>query len=148
MSHTGRADHWLIDGRPCLLRQQPLANTPYYLLALANLEGLVDVGFAPAEVDRIMGGTGCGFTRPSSSDVGTGAAHRPTPNWMPPVAVLAAIPTEIERGVAVAPQDLPRIGTFVDAGCSLFMIRTAGPALDLSWLPDWIYWRDAVNAAT
>lgn len=51
-------------------------------------------------------------------------------------------PTEIERGVAVSPQDLPRVGELRDAGCTLFMIRTAGPDFDLTLLPEWIDWRD------
>ncbi|MFY0478535.1 sensor domain-containing diguanylate cyclase [Achromobacter marplatensis] len=35
-----RADHWLIDGRPYLLRRQPLSGTQYQLLTLATLEHL------------------------------------------------------------------------------------------------------------
>lgn len=55
-------------------------------------------------------------------------------------------PDEIERGVAMAPQDLSEVDRFLAAGCTLFMIRTAGPAMDLSWLPRWIAWRDGLNA--
>lgn len=56
-------------------------------------------------------------------------------------------PAEIERGVAVSPQDLGRVSELRDAGCSLFMIRTAGPDFDLANLPDWIKWRDQHNSA-
>ena len=35
-----QADHWLIEGRPYLLRAQSLANTPYHLLTLASLDEL------------------------------------------------------------------------------------------------------------
>ncbi len=52
---------------------------------------------------------------------------------------------EIERGVAVSPRDLPHVQAFLDAGCTLFMIRTAGPDFDLTLLPRWIDWRDAYN---
>ncbi|MBS7696511.1 MULTISPECIES: LLM class F420-dependent oxidoreductase [unclassified Chelatococcus] len=54
-------------------------------------------------------------------------------------------PRSIERGVAVSPEDLSRVQLFLDAGCTLFMVRTAGPELDLAFLPSWIAWRDALN---
>ncbi|WP_246683493.1 ATP-binding protein [Labrys sp. KNU-23] len=38
---SAHADQWLIDGRPYLLRHQPLAGTPYQLFTLASLEQLV-----------------------------------------------------------------------------------------------------------
>ncbi|WP_448956565.1 ATP-binding protein [Labrys neptuniae] len=38
---SAHADQWLIDGRPYLLRHQPLAGTQYQLLTLASLEQLV-----------------------------------------------------------------------------------------------------------
>ncbi|MGE8454709.1 MAG: diguanylate cyclase domain-containing protein [Pseudomonadales bacterium] len=37
---SDRADQWLIDGKPYLLRQQPLSGTQYQLLTLASLEHL------------------------------------------------------------------------------------------------------------
>mgnify|MGYP001148487968 CR=1 FL=1 len=49
MLGTGQTDQWLIEGRPYLLRAQPLANTPYRLLALATLEEL-----APMRMQHLM----------------------------------------------------------------------------------------------
>lgn len=40
MADATHADQWLIDGRPYLLRRQPLAGTQYQLFALASLEEL------------------------------------------------------------------------------------------------------------
>jgi probable F420-dependent oxidoreductase len=51
----------------------------------------------------------------------------------------------IERGVAVSPDDLSKTQAFLDAGCTLFMVRTTGPRFDLSFLPEWIAWRDTRN---
>ena len=56
-------------------------------------------------------------------------------------------PDEIERGVAVTPGGLSGVEAFLEAGCTLFMIRYAGPDYDLSDLPAWTAWRDALNAA-
>ncbi|TKT78215.1 LLM class F420-dependent oxidoreductase [Aquamicrobium sp. LC103] len=54
-------------------------------------------------------------------------------------------PESIERGVAVAPADLNRVEEFLDAGCTLFMIRYAGPEFDLRGVSDWVEWRDETN---
>lgn len=40
MTGQGHADQWLIDGRPYLLKRQPLANTQYQLLTLASMDNL------------------------------------------------------------------------------------------------------------
>ena len=40
LSDQGRANQWLIDGRPYLLQRQPLVNTQYQLLTLAALDNL------------------------------------------------------------------------------------------------------------
>ncbi|TSJ64858.1 HAMP domain-containing histidine kinase [Starkeya sp. 3C] len=40
MPGMGQADQWLIDGRPYLVRRQPLINTQYQLLTLAALDHL------------------------------------------------------------------------------------------------------------
>ncbi|MCX5577031.1 sensor histidine kinase [Kaistia terrae] len=57
MAETGQSDQWLIEGRPYLLRQQSLTNTPYQLLTLASLEAL-----APMRMQHLItGGLAAGF---------------------------------------------------------------------------------------
>ncbi|CAH1678746.1 LLM class F420-dependent oxidoreductase [Hyphomicrobiales bacterium] len=59
--------------------------------------------------------------------------------------IIGRDPNSIERGIAVSPGDIPHTQEFLDAGCTLFMVRTAGPRFDLSFLPEWIAWRDMRN---
>lgn len=40
IADAGQGDHWLVEGRPYLLRRQPLADEQYQLLTLASLEQL------------------------------------------------------------------------------------------------------------
>jgi len=40
LAGQGHADHWLVDGKPYLLKRQPLANAQYQLLILASLDYL------------------------------------------------------------------------------------------------------------
>ncbi|CAH1652558.1 hypothetical protein CHELA40_10669 [Chelatococcus asaccharovorans] len=57
-------------------------------------------------------------------------------------------PQSIERGIAISPNDLAKTPEFLDAGCTLFMVRVAGPRFDLSFLKEWTGWRDAFNGLT
>lgn len=54
-------------------------------------------------------------------------------------------PATIERGIAVAPSDLDRVDDYLDAGCTLFMVRYSGPVFDLRKIGDWVAWRDDMN---
>lgn len=49
MADAGPSDQWLIDGKPYLVRQQLLTNTPYRLVILASLERL-----APMRVQQLI----------------------------------------------------------------------------------------------
>ena len=55
-------------------------------------------------------------------------------------------PADLERGMALLPKQLADAPRYLDAGCSLFMLRTLGPEFDLSALPGWLAWRDEINA--
>ncbi|TDE12960.1 LLM class F420-dependent oxidoreductase [Jiangella asiatica] len=56
-------------------------------------------------------------------------------------------PSEIERSTAVSGRPGRKAEELVDVGVTLFTISASGPSYDLSIVPEWVTWRDRVNAA-
>jgi probable F420-dependent oxidoreductase len=55
-------------------------------------------------------------------------------------------PAAIERSAGVAPAKLDEADSYVEAGITQITLSSGGPDYDLSFLPDWIAWRDTRNS--
>lgn len=106
-NHTGG---WVIDGKPYLLRSQPLPNTQYQLLTLASLDDLAPMGQRHAWTAGLVAVVGLALLLLSSHVVGQMLIRRQDERYAANYDVLTGLPNrravvaQLDRLFAVAKQ--------------------------------------------